>query len=200
MIAEFLYFLNPLIKLHLTTESKNTVPAGSPDVTQLRVISILPPRSSIFLNQTIRRIYQMNTITSQLTIVFDPPFYKAIFERRTKDSYEVAQVVLGSSEPKTPLITDLVINKWSRIQFFEATSDTKSKLAATTKVNPKRLQRLARKTMTSNTSSKAQAALKKAFEKSKQTQKHSSVLQKAVVQEQEYRLRKSKRIEKHKGH
>ncbi|GAD16505.1 YjdF family protein [Lentilactobacillus otakiensis] len=142
----------------------------------------------------------MNTITSQLTIVFDPPFYKAIFERRTKDSYEVAQVVLGSSEPKTPLITDLVINKWSRIQFFEATSDTKSKLAATTKVNPKRLQRLARKTMTSNTSSKAQAALKKAFEKSKQTQKHSSVLQKAVVQEQEYRLRKSKRIEKHKGH
>ncbi|MGF2384909.1 YjdF family protein [Lentilactobacillus otakiensis] len=97
----------------------------------------------------------MNIITGHLTIVFDPSFYKAIFERKTQNSYEVAQVVLGPSEPKIPLIAELVIKKWSKLRFYQATSAFKSKLESVARVNPKRLQRLARKSMTASTSSKA---------------------------------------------
>ncbi|WP_225355770.1 DUF2992 family protein [Ligilactobacillus salivarius] len=43
-----------------------------------------------------------------LTIVFDGSFYKAILECYDGNRYSVASVILGSSEPKIPLILKLV--------------------------------------------------------------------------------------------
>ncbi|WP_308718721.1 DUF2992 family protein [Lactiplantibacillus plantarum] len=59
----------------------------------------------------------MSTIKGSLTIVYEPPFYKAIFERRFNSTYEVSQINLGPSEPKLTLIYDLVIHHWNRIIF-----------------------------------------------------------------------------------
>lgn len=40
----------------------------------------------------------MSTIKGSLTIVYEPPFYKAIFERRFGSTYEVSQVNLRSGD------------------------------------------------------------------------------------------------------
>ncbi|WP_414671813.1 DUF2992 family protein [Lactobacillus gasseri] len=52
----------------------------------------------------------MSIVQSSLTIVFEPPFYKAIFERRFDSIYEVGQINLGPSEPKLVLIYNLVLH------------------------------------------------------------------------------------------
>ena len=41
-------------------------------------------------------------IKGALTIIFDYPFYKAIFERTDGSEYYVAQVNLGTSMPHMP--------------------------------------------------------------------------------------------------
>lgn len=87
----------------------------------------------------------MSTIKSSLTIVYEPPFYKAIFERRFDSTYEVSQVNLGPSEPKLTLIYDLVIHHWNKIIFFKQTVCASS--VSERKINPKRLQRLAKKSI-----------------------------------------------------
>lgn len=141
----------------------------------------------------------MNIITSQLTIVFEPPFYKAIFERKSANQYEVAQVTLGTSEPKTPAIIQLVMKNWRNIHFFRKDSYS-SRIAIVKHVNPKRRQRLANKAMTHNTSTKAQSALKEQFEAAKQQRKHLTVTERNRCQQRHYLQKKAKRIEKHKGH
>lgn len=142
----------------------------------------------------------MVKIQSQLTIVFDPPFYKGIFERRTAGSYEVAQIVFGPSEPKTPAISDLIKNGWAKVHFYGADPGSKTALAGKTKVNPKRLQRLARKAVTVNTNTKAQTALNVQFEKAKAHRKRNHSVEKANAEENRYLHRRAKRLAKHKGH
>jgi hypothetical protein len=60
----------------------------------------------------------MDTIKSSLTIIFEPPFYKAIFERSFDSVYEVGQLNLGPAEPKTCDIYRLVNTSWKEIDFF----------------------------------------------------------------------------------
>lgn len=60
----------------------------------------------------------MFTVKGTLTIIFDPPFYKAIFERRAGSIYEVSQVNLGTSEPKSSLIYNLINKHWSKVHYF----------------------------------------------------------------------------------
>lgn len=50
-----------------------------------------------------------NSNSLSLTIIFDQPFYVGIFERRTRDTYEVSKVNLGTSEPRDILIYNLLI-------------------------------------------------------------------------------------------
>jgi hypothetical protein len=60
----------------------------------------------------------MDTIKSSLTIIFEPPFYKAVFERSWNSVYEVGHLILGPAEPKTPDIYCLVNTSWKEIDFF----------------------------------------------------------------------------------
>ncbi|MFT9051115.1 DUF2992 family protein [Liquorilactobacillus nagelii] len=53
-----------------------------------------------------------------MTIIFEPPFYKAIFERSFDSVYEVGQLNLGPAEPKTCDIYRLVNTSWKEIDFF----------------------------------------------------------------------------------
>ncbi|WP_407124358.1 YjdF family protein [Weissella paramesenteroides] len=133
-----------------------------------------------------------------LTIVFEPPFYKAIFESFSDKHYEVAQINLGTSEPKLTLINNLVVNHWTRVHFFSQ-AQTKV-LVNEKKMNPKRLQRLARKAMQTSVSSKAQLALKEQFEQSKKAHKRECKLQAEQLKDEKFQVRQLKRIEKHKGH
>lgn len=135
---------------------------------------------------------------SQLTVIFDPPFYKAIFERRLGTTYEVAQVNLGTSEPKMTLILDLVINHWDRFHCFKQEHSESKELPK--KISPKRRQRLAQKSIEKGRSTKAQAALQQQFDQKKQKLKVNRRVEKVQLQEKRFKLRQAKRIEKHKGH
>lgn len=136
-------------------------------------------------------------IKGELTIVFDDPFYKAIFERINGTNYEVAQVNLGASLPRMPEILKLVNSHYSELHFYQTTVK-KEKIHP---VNPKRAQRLAHKaTQNKNISTKAQQALKRQFEQSKILKKEASKDRRRKKQEECFLQKQAKRREKHRGH
>lgn len=139
----------------------------------------------------------MSTIKSSLTIVFEPPFYKAIFERHFESTYEVGQVNLGPSEPKSTLIYDLIVHHWHEVNFFKQNVCDLS--VSERKINPKRLQRLARKSVQCGVGTKAQKKLQKQIEREKVTQQHNKRAKKILNQEKKYKLLRIKKIQKHKG-
>lgn len=140
----------------------------------------------------------MNIVKSSLTIIFDPPFYKAVFERSFDSVYEVGQLNLGPSEPKIRDVYLLVTNSWGKINF----SRQEDSYFSVTKHRPslKRLQRLARKTVSNSLSTKAQIALQEQHESSKKAHKHHIHASKQVRQAQQFSLHQAKKLEKHKGH
>ena len=140
----------------------------------------------------------MSIVQSSLTIVFEPPFYKAIFERRFDSIYEVGQINLGPSEPKLALIYDLVLHHWNKVIFFQQNVCASS--VSERRINPKRLQRLARKSIQYGVGTKAQQTLKKQLEYQKVTRQHNRRTKKVLDQEKRYKLRQAKKIQKHKGH
>ncbi|MDF7638677.1 YjdF family protein [Lactobacillus sp. ESL0791] len=140
----------------------------------------------------------MSVIQSSLTIVFDPPFYKAIFERHSDTNYEVGQVVLGTAQPKTTLIYALIINEWASIKFFKVKDDTDARPIKS--INPKRRQRLACKAVKTATGTKAQLILKKEFVKEKAGRKKQQKIAKNKQQQERFACRQAKHLQKHKGH
>ncbi|EEJ71043.1 YjdF family protein [Lactobacillus ultunensis] len=136
-------------------------------------------------------------IKGELTIVFDDPFYKAIFERIDGTNYEVAQINLGASLPHMPEILRLVNDHYSQLHFYKSTAE-KEKFRH---VNPKRAQRLAHKaTQKKAIGTKAQQALKKQFEQSKIAKKKVIKDRKRERQEKRFLQKQIKRREKHRGH
>lgn len=141
----------------------------------------------------------MSTVKASLTIVFEPPFYKAVFERRVDATYEVGQLNLGPSEPKLSLIYDLVVHHWNKVVFFKQTACDFS--TSRRKINPKRLQRLARKSVYQRgIGTKAQKTLQKQLECQKVTRQHNRRTRKVLDQAKRYKLRQAKKIQKHQGH
>ncbi|WP_279037523.1 YjdF family protein [Lactobacillus taiwanensis] len=136
-------------------------------------------------------------LKGELTIVFDDPFYKAIFERIDGTNYEVAQINLGASLPHMPEILRLVNDYYSQLHFYKSTVEAEK----FRHVNPKRAQRLAHKaTQKKAIGTKAQQALKRQFEQSKIAKKKASKDRKRERQERRFLQKQAKRREKHRGH
>ena len=96
-----------------------------------------------------------------MTVVFDKPFYKGVFERFVDDRYAIAEINLGTSLPKTRDIYRLVLKRWNTIHFSKEALDS----MRVKRVNPKRMQREAQKQVHAQFyGSKAQQALKADFE------------------------------------
>lgn len=137
-------------------------------------------------------------IQSCLTIVFDGSFYKAVLECHDGNSYSVASVTLGSSEPKMSLILKLINQDYQRFHFHHEPSGTQ---IVTKHINPKRAQRLANKAMRSQgISTKAQNTLQKQFEEKKKLRKAQHSTEKRFAQELRYQKRVAKHRKKHRGH
>lgn len=78
-----------------------------------------------------------NVVQSQLTIVFEPPFYQAVFERWYQNQYAVARVNCGTVAPKSAVILDLVMYHWDAIHWYQQLDvDT---VQDSRRVNPKRI-------------------------------------------------------------
>ncbi len=140
----------------------------------------------------------MTIVRSQLTIVFDPPFYKAIFEHSWDNLYEVGQIILGPSEPKMPLIEQLVNERWPTVHFFQKVEENGA--YEHQHINPKRLQRLARKSVPDTSSTKAQQTLQQQYQQRKSIRKRMTAIETRAVKQVKYHQKQVKRQLKHRGH
>ena len=131
-----------------------------------------------------------------MTVVFDKPFYKGIFERFIDDR-SVAEINLGTSLPKTRDIYRLVLKRWNTIHFSKETLDS----TRVKQVNPKRMQREAQKQIHAQFyGSKAQQALKADFEMRKQQSHREQRIAKEDYKKRKFEIRQLKKKQKHRGH
>ena len=129
-------------------------------------------------------------IKGVLTIIFDEPFYKAIFEQFDGTEYKVAQVNMGTSLPTMPKIINLVNEHYSDLRFSKSTRDQEV-------MNHRLAHKEVRKR---GIGTKAQQALKKQFEKSKITRKKMNKDRKREMQKERFLQKQIKRRKKHRGH
>lgn len=111
---------------------------------------------------------------SQLTVLFQPPFWVGIAERWNQDGYQSARVVFGA-EPTDAQLYQWLQREWSRLPFGPVLPETAPRPAA---ANPKRMQR-------------------EAVGLERQARRAA---QKRQTQEERFRLRQEKKREKRRGH
>lgn len=128
-----------------------------------------------------------------MTVVFDKPFYKGVFEHR----YAVAEINLGTSLPKLRDIYRLVLKRWNTIHFSKEMLDS----TRVKRVNPKRMQREAQKQVHAQFyGSKSQQALKADFEMRKQQSHREQRIAKEDCKKRKFEIRQLKKKQKHRGH
>lgn len=139
----------------------------------------------------------MAEVVSSITVLFDAPFWIAIYERQFGNKYEACKITFGA-EPKDYEVYAYLLKNYESLKFSPA---IKTKVLADKSVNPKRMQRLVNKQLTGvGIGTKAQQAFKLMQEQSKQTRKASSRQKREEEKERRFELKSAKRKEKHKGH
>ena len=134
---------------------------------------------------------------SGLTIVFDPPYYKGIFEIVASQRYATAIVVFGPSEPTLPQISQLIRDKWSQL-VFRWQDDTMHSIPAIK--NPKRRQRAARRADTNNQLTKAQQMVHQNQCEQKRCRRQNRRALRRVHEQKKFIERQVKKHAKHRGH
>lgn len=123
----------------------------------------------------------METTGVGLTEFFEDPFWVGVF----------------GAEPKDAEVWDLVLHSYYRLRFSPAVEAPAREHA----VNPKRMQRQARRqTQSAGVGTKSQQALQLQREQMK-TERHRLTREQLLAeQERQYALRQQKRRDKHRGH
>ena len=139
----------------------------------------------------------MNECKSSLTVFFEEPFWVGLYERESCDKYEVCKITFGA-EPKDYEVYQFFLDNWHRLRFSPSII---SEAIDSRRINPKRMQREAKKTMqNTGIGTKAQQALKLQQEQGKEEHRARSKAQREAEAEHQFALRQEKRKEKHKGH
>ena len=137
----------------------------------------------------------MDKISMTLTVYFEEGFWHGLFEQEHAQSYRVCRVTFGA-EPSTQELLDFLNRYYHRLQFSPSIK-VREKAKS---INPKRLQRQAKKEQIASLSSKSQEALKLQFEEQKQISQAKRKQQKELAKQRKFELKQQKRLEKHKGH
>lgn len=137
----------------------------------------------------------MREISACLTVLFEAPFWIALYEREEDGTYEACKVTFGA-EPKDYEVYSFFLKHWNELKFSPQVQAEKK----TVHSNPKRLQREIRKQISpSGMGTKAQQALKRQQELSK-TERKSRIRQKKQTEKQlQFELHQKKKKEKHRG-
>lgn len=77
------------------------------------------------------------TIQGKLTVYFERPFYRGLFEQTMGDTYRVAKVTFGTQAPTASELLHLIQQRWEDLHwgsrtgcyFPQVTDDNKSKKA-----------------------------------------------------------------------
>ena len=138
----------------------------------------------------------MEKVMCKMTVVFDEPFWVAVFECIDNEKLSVCKVTFGA-EPKDYEVYDFILREYYHLKFSPAVATVEKRGT----VNPKRMQRnVKRQLEQKGIGTKAQQALKLQQEQCKAERKVKSREQKKAEAERMFELKQQKRREKHKGH
>jgi hypothetical protein len=136
-----------------------------------------------------------NSVT--ITVLFEGPFWVAIFERQSMEGYAVARVVLGE-EPTEVEFYYFLLNECQQLRYSQP---TKEKPLAFKKKSPKRMQREARQLQRSGSNmSKAYESIRVELEKNKKIKKQKSRQERDEEDDRQFELKQQKKKDKKKGH
>ena len=137
----------------------------------------------------------MDKETVTLTVYFENPFWVGLFEKTAKGKLSVCKVTFGA-EPKDYEVLEHLLKNYSRLKFSPTVAITEKN----SKVNPKRMQRIARKqTLEKGIGTKSQQALQLQREEGKQKRKELSKEKKEAEKQRLFEIKQQKRKEKHRG-
>ncbi len=138
------------------------------------------------------------TIQGKLTVYFEQPFYRGLFEQVVGDTYRVAKVTFGTQVPTANELLCLIQQRWGSLHWVAAQESTLSEAPLT--MNPKRRSRQARKEVQDSRKGRASTLLKLEHKHNLQLKKQRRKRLKDQ-HAREVRLKKqTKRLEKHRGH
>ena len=138
----------------------------------------------------------MDKVNGKLTVYFEEPFWRGVFERIEKDKLSVAKVIFGA-EPKDYEVLEYVQKYYFSLNFSPAVDTVVKDI----KRNPKRMQREAKKQMKeTGIGTKSQQALNLQQEQNKQERKVRTREKRKAEEQRLFELKQQKRREKHKGH
>ena len=144
---------------------------------------------------------QVNS-SSTLTILHDGQFWVGICEHAEDDLYGARRIVFGPHEPTDELVLAFVCEQWGRLEFrMDARSLSDDGQASITRVNPKRLQRLVRRTVEQRgVGTKAQQAIREGYEAAKDERKRQGRENRSAEEQRKFDLKQQRRKEKRRGH
>lgn len=132
-----------------------------------------------------------------LTVCFEEHFWIGLYERFCGGRYEVCRIVFGA-EPSSAEVYDFLLRNVYRLAFSPA---VEAEMSGPRAVNPKRMQREARRQMQSAAlGTRAQQALKVQQEQAQDTRKARRQERRETDEQRRYELRQEKKREKHRGH
>ncbi len=137
----------------------------------------------------------MNKVFVTVNVIFQEPFWVAVFERIEAEKLSVCKVTFGA-EPKDFEVQNLILQSYYKLRF----SPSVTVAVKEPKQNPKRIMREVHKQMEhSGIGTKSQQALKLQLEQMKTERRTLSREQREAEKERQFEIRQQKKKEKHRG-
>ena len=139
----------------------------------------------------------MSITHSRLSVLFEAPFWIALYERETDGKYEVCKVTFGA-EPKDGEVWRWLLSAWRGLDFSPAVEAPRRPSG---RENPKRTRRQARnrpEKTGAGTKSQQALQLQREARRVERAQRHRQ--RDAAEEERRFRLRQEKKKEKRRGH
>lgn len=135
-------------------------------------------------------------VRARLTVFFEEPFWRGVYERQTKEGLCVCKVVFGA-EPKDYEVFQYILCNRYQMRFSPI---VRSAMQEERKISPKRLQRQAGKEiMQVGVCKKAQQAMQQQREIQAASKKAERTIRKKRTQEERFVQKQRKKKEKRKG-
>ena len=136
-------------------------------------------------------------VRTQITVLFEDPFWVALYERESGGKYEVCKITFGA-EPKDYEVYEFLLKNHKKLPFSPAVSVCGFEEK---RISPKRRQREAKKATEQNgIGTKAQQALKLQHEQNKIERKARTQALNEAEKKLRFEQKQEKKKQKHNGH
>ena len=137
----------------------------------------------------------MEETSLSLTVYFEEPFWRGLYERRQEGRYEVCKVTYGA-EPKDGQIYAMILGDWAQLVFVPSEPAESKRLGK----NPKRRKRQVAKDLKKPAlGTKAQQALKAWQKQQADEQKKAAHQREEASQAERFAKKQAKRKARRKG-